>query len=493
MGSAFKGTKAEVVSEVSPISQNSRAHKKRTAKEETSNTMSKQGEIICGDSLEVLRGFSDESVDCCITSPPYFGLRDYCVDGQIGLEETPKAYVQKLMEVFREVKRVLKKEGTLWLNLGDSYSSGGKMGGDIDLDTGIDVQRGRGRMKEHPEIKHKDLVGIPWMVAFALRKDGWYLRQDIIWAKPNPMPESVTDRCTKAHEYIFLLSKSPKYYFDNEAVWEPAAESSVKRIEYGLHQNHPADVGIGVPPQNTEKMGKRWLRFKEERITNENRPDAIIRDREFGYDSKQKIIRAMWKEPSVSEGSIHVHKRGNKMDKVKDDPLFATKPQRNMVTGAWRNRRSVWTVTTKPFKEAHFATFPEALIEPMVLAGCPKEICKKCGKVMEQIRERQTPSDWEFRKTKGAVGGSKYTGNKQQIGSGWSHDLASADFKVVGMTDCGCSAGFQGGIVLDPFFGAGTTGVVAKKLGRNYIGIELNKEYCQIAQTRIDGTGNPLL
>src|SRR3990167_1502147 len=153
--------------------------------------------IICGDSKEVLKTLDAESVDCCITSPPYFGLRDYGMEGQIGLEETPEAYVTKLVEIFREVKRVLKKDGTLWLNLGDSYASGGKMGGDIDLDNGIDVQRGGGRMKKHPEIKHKDLVGIPWMVAFALRADGWYLRQDIIWHKPNPMPESVTDRCTK--------------------------------------------------------------------------------------------------------------------------------------------------------------------------------------------------------------------------------------------------------------------------------------------------------
>src|SRR3990167_4236871 len=181
--------------------------------------------IIQGDALEVLKTFESESVGCTITSPPYFGLRDYGTEGQIGLEATPELYVQKLVEIFREVRRVLKKEGTLWLNLGDSYSSGGKMGGDIDLDTGLDVQRGRGRMKEHAEIKHKDVVGIPWMVAFALRKDGWYLRQDIIWAKPNPMPESVTDRCTKSHEYIFLMSKSQNYYFNNEAIKEEATST----------------------------------------------------------------------------------------------------------------------------------------------------------------------------------------------------------------------------------------------------------------------------
>ena len=310
-------------------------------------------EIICGDSLEVLKTLESESVDCCITSPPYFGLRDYGVSGQIGLEETPEAFVAALVAVFREVKRVLKKEGTLWLNLGDSYSSNGKMGGDIDLDTGMDVQRGRGRMKKHDTIKPKDLVGIPWMVAFALRKDGWYLRQDIIWHKPNPMPESVTDRCTKAHEYIFLMSKSQKYYFDNEAIAEDAIEGK--------------DLGL--------------LR---------------------GRQSTGESTKVAWHAPSI---------------KARQD---AGIDSRCAGTGK-RNKRSVWTVTTKPYKGAHFATFPEALIEPMILAGCP-----------------------------------------------------------------------EAGVVLDPFMGAGTTAVVAQKLGRNWLGIELNPEYIRIATERISGSPIPL-
>src|SRR3990167_6215875 len=180
-------------------------------------------QILQGDCLEVLKTLESESVDCIITSPPYWGLRDYGVEGQLGLEKTPEEYVAKMVEVFREVKRVLKKEGVMFLNLGDSYAAGGNGGGTKKQDSNRGTLALKGKVKKAPPgLKPKDLIGIPWRVAFALQVDGWYLRQDIIWAKPNPMPESVTDRCTKSHEYIFLLTKSPKYYFDNEAIKEPA-------------------------------------------------------------------------------------------------------------------------------------------------------------------------------------------------------------------------------------------------------------------------------
>lgn len=295
----------------------------------------KLNEIILGDCLEVLKTLPDESIDCAITSPPYWGLRDYGVEGQLGLEKTPEEFVLKLTEIFREVKRVLKKEGTCWLNLGDSYASTGKEGGDIDQDTGMDIERGRGRLNKHPTIKPKHLVGIPWRVAFALQADGWYLRQDIIWAKPNPMPESVTDRCTKSHEYIFLLTKSPKYYFDNEAI-------------------------------------------KEKSLTQ----DDSNRDRD---KTRLNNVPGRTRMAGLKTNNYEV-----------------------------RNKRDVWTVATRPFTGAHFATFPEALIMPMINAGCPK-----------------------------------------------------------------------GGVVLDIFMGAGTTAVVARKLGRNYLGIELNPEYIKIANKRL--------
>jgi DNA modification methylase len=260
--------------------------------------------IIQGDVRTALAQLEDGSVNCVVTSPPYWGLRDYGHDGQIGLEQSPDAYVEEMVTVFREVRRVLANDGTLWLNIGDSYASG------------------------------KQLVGIPWRVAFALQSDGWWLRQDIIWHKPNPMPESVTDRCTKSHEYLFLLTKSARYHFDHEAIKE-------------------------------ESVGK-WNSAK-------------------GFNKAGQSLRNI-------EGRI-----GNREDKEQEK----------------RNRRSVWSITVKPFKGAHFAVMPEALVEPCILAGS-----------------------------------------------------------------------LEGGVVLDPFFGSGTVGVVAQRLGRQWIGCELNPEYVKIAEQR---------
>jgi DNA modification methylase len=243
--------------------------------------------ILVGDCIESMRSMADQSVHCCVTSPPYFGLRDYGHDGQIGLEPTPEEYVRKMVEVFREVRRVLRDDGTLWLNLGDSYArQGGKVSEQSRHWDGRERDPGAMHSTRHvdnmPGFKPKDLIGIPWRVAFALQADGWYLRQDIIWHKPNPMPESVRDRCTKAHEYIFLMAKSERYYFDSEAIRVPAKASS-ENIRFG-----------GIKSKNVSKQ----------------------------YDNA--------------------------------------------------NKRSVWTVTTKPFKGAHFATFPPDLIEPCILAGCPE-------------------------------------------------------------------------------------------------------------------------
>ena len=266
--------------------------------------------ILVGDCIASMRALPEKSVQTCVTSPPYFGLRDYGHEGQIGLEPTPDEFVGKLVEVFREVRRVLADDGTLWLNLGDSYAAqrggthqpaetlaGGK-GGKTEDGERVNRDRFDGynptRNATAIGLKHKDLIGIPWRVAFALQADGWYLRQDIIWHKPNPMPESVRDRCTKAHEYIFLLSKSERYYFDAAAIAEPAI--------------------------NAGKV-----------VTNNNGKNGQMGD--FGA-TRGGFMK--------SEGVT-----------VKDT----------------RNRRSVWTVTTKPFKGAHFATFPPDLIEPCILAG----------------------------------------------------------------------------------------------------------------------------
>ena len=279
--------------------------------------------IILGDCIAGMKTMPDGCVQTCITSPPYFGLRNYQGGTEeIGQEQTPESYIQKMVEVFREVRRILRDDGTVWLNLGDSYAHNVK-----EHNTKSDKQSSNRGTKEfltpHRNfegvgIKTKDMIGIPWRVAFALQADGWYLRQDIIWNKPNPMPESVTDRCTKSHEYIFLLSKKSHYYFDHEAIREPAAESSAARMLRGVSDTHK-NVN-GAPGQTAHSM---------------NKP----RPRQFGA--------------KVQEGT----KRGDVGNTFVD-------------TGK-RNKRSVWTVTTKPFRGAHFATFPKDLIEPCVLAGCP--------------------------------------------------------------------------------------------------------------------------
>ena len=372
--------------------------------------------IYQGNCIEVLKDFPDESIDCVVTSPPYWGLRDYNEEEQLGLEETPEEFVANLVKVFSKVKRVLKSSGSVWLNLGDTYYN-------------------------------KSLAGIPWRVAFALQSDGWYLRQDIIWHKPNPMPESVQDRCTKSHEYIFLLTKSPKYFYDIDAI-------------------------------------------REDCITNENRPSGVVRERNFNYNSKRNLNPKayMRKYNNVENESKHrqgMHKQrgesvivtrkelpeqkefvdfirkksnakklsedsGIKLSKVEhwfryDESGFAypsiedwdkireylddwskefisiDKKMTELETHLdsinnnpkGRNKRSVWKITTKPYKEAHFATFPIELPITCIKAGCP-----------------------------------------------------------------------EGGIVLDPFFGSGTTGLAAQELHRHWVGIELNPEYIEIAKRR---------
>ena len=274
--------------------------------------------ILNGDCRDVLKTLPDCSVHCCVTSPPYFGLRDYGCAGQIGLESTPDAYVAELVAVFREVRRVLRDDGTLWLNLGDSYASGkgtcyNPGGGESSLDGhaalkkagAYKLDRGNKSTLAASGLKPKDLIGIPWRVAFALQADGWYLRQDIIWHKPNPMPESVRDRCTKAHEYIFLLSKSARYYYDASAVKEQQTESTVARSAYGWN-------GRTDDNSNGARTGSTFKRMAES---------------------------------------------GEKIGTIPADGL--------------RNKRSVWMVSTKPYRGAHFATFPPDLIRPCIRAGCP--------------------------------------------------------------------------------------------------------------------------
>ena len=282
--------------------------------------------IEFGDCRETMRRWAADGikVQTCVTSPPYFGLRDYGHEGQIGLEETPEEYIAAMVEVFRCVWDVLADDGTLWLNIGDSYNAYKANTGGTKF-AGFRNQpehRPKGYGLEVKSLKNKDLIGIPWMLAFALRADGWYLRQDIIWHKPNPMPESVRDRCTKAHEYIFLLSKSDRYFFDNESIKEPITDSSAIRMLQNIENQNGSDR---VPGKTNGRM--------------------------------KAVGRKPFSPDMAGGGSGMIGHSGYR----RADGTVMVKPT--------RNRRSVWTVTTKPYKGAHFATFPPDLIEPCILAG----------------------------------------------------------------------------------------------------------------------------
>ncbi len=365
--------------------------------------------LLIGDARERLAELRSGSVQCCVTSPPYFGLRDYGMAGQIGLEETPDAFVEALVGVFREVRRVLRDDGTLWLNLGDSYANtGNKDTSNVGGFTGERIRAGaKGIMDSRPRripagLKPKDLIGIPWRVAFALQADGWWLRQDIIWSKPNPMPESVTDRCTKAHEYLFLLSKSATYHYDADAI---------------------AD-------------------------------DAVTAGGRAGYAGYSARAESMGRAPSGNE-----------------------KPRMEVVNGDTRNRRSVWTVATQPFSEAHFATFPPDLIEPAILAGTSERgCCAKCGSPWTRDVER-TPMVLDRSERTHDRGQARASGTMLSPPStrtlGWSPSCNCSERQTVPCT------------VLDCFGGAGTTGLVADRLGRNAILIELNPTYAAMAERRV--------
>lgn len=324
--------------------------------------------LIQSNSLQI--PLADQSVNCCVTSPPYYGLRDYGINGQIGLEQTPDEYVRKLVDVFREVKRVLRDDGTLWLNLGDSYAgSGHGKGVDVNSETWINSKQHTNRYSASGDfrsipvtegLKSKDLIGIPWLVAFALRADGWYLRSDIIWAKPNPMPESVKDRPTKSHEYIFLLSKSHKYYYDYEAVLEAATGYDGRKDTKfkGAVKSYDGVMPGGKPQSFAQNGHERWQ-----------------------YKNLQE--------------------RGQQANTMHEKRLLGDEYMSPV-----RNKRDVWLVAPKPYRGAHYATFPPDLIKPCILAGCP-----------------------------------------------------------------------EGGIVLDPFVGSGTTVMVANQNDRNGIGMDLSWKY----------------
>jgi DNA modification methylase len=471
--------------------------------------------MIQGDAIEVLKTMPAESVNCVVTSPPYWGLRDYGVAGQMGLEETPGEFIAKMVAVFREVRRVLRREGTLWLNIGDSYA-GSRKGGhngyasstihgsrhshdesrkaQARMRAGKDIDPKRAaivgqpyravtssrRRDDHPiprsdlyveGLKPKDLVGIPWMLAFALRNDGWYLRQDIIWAKPSPMPESVADRCTKAHEYLFLFSKSRRYYFNAEAISEAVTGGAhdrgtgVNPKAYKAPAGWDTSSGEGghgnihregrsnpaVPGNKTHRgltayeAGDEHHRTKGGLVKFAQKKRAqVAAEVEAPRDLLGEVVLTV---PDSYKGSVPGRKDGPGQERRSSndrgglgEKLAAADPERDRASASarfgrgagWRNKqnpsfsaavtqtverrnkRSVWTIASEPFAEAHFATFPKGLVRPCILAGCP-----------------------------------------------------------------------AGGTVLDPFAGSGTTLLVAKNLNCKAIGIELNPDYIALAQKRL--------
>lgn len=392
--------------------------------------MSQSHQILVGDCIEMMRTLPDKSVHTCVTSPPYFALRDYGVDGQIGLEASPREFIDRLVLVFREVHRVLRDDGTLWVNMGDSYAGSWGAHGRDDMGLGgsaltqrqVAASARKQKQANHSGWKPKDLMGMPWRLAFALQDDGWYLRQDIIWHKPNPMPESIRDRCTKAHEYLFLLSKGRHYYYDSTSIREPANVTG-KGNANGFRGGAYVD---GATFENAEG-GQRTS------TGNTRRPNNGV-GWGHGTDAKDRnrgrvTVPKGWDTSTGEGGHGSYHKdgaaRGSKRNSFARETKYSDgehgqkaqhRPGRADVDyGETRNKRSVWTVATHGFKGAHFATFPPDLIRPCILAGAPR-----------------------------------------------------------------------GGLVLDPFGGAGTTALVAMQEGRRSVLCELNPEYAALARARLD-------
>lgn len=385
----------------------------------------KTNHIYQGDSLEVLKTLPDESINMVMTSPPYWALRDYGVEGQLGLEPTFEEYINKLCDIFDEVKRVLRDDGTCWVNIGDSYAGPmGKKDGWTDNKLGFEKQEAidKGvtltkKTKIIHQLSQKCLVCIPMRFALEMVNRGWILRNTIIWHKPNCMPSSVKDRFTVDFEYIFFFSKKKKYYFETQ--YESVKQSSI------------------------ERMGRKWCGSKHEKL------------------------------------GVH----NNKQQEIE--------PEERMDTNRWcpeqgRNKRTVWSICPKPFKEAHFAVYPEELCETPIKAGCPEFVCVKCGKPRIKEFKNIYPKDMKSHKEIKRDDTRADKSDEQKLHTFYKHSRREVAFKrEEKIISCECNANFTSGIVLDPFFGAGTTGLVALKQGKKFVGIELSKEYIDIANKRL--------
>jgi DNA modification methylase len=515
--------------------------------------------IYTGDVLEVLRTMPDESVHCVVTSPPYWGLRDYGVAGQIGLEKTPEEYVTKMVEVFREVRRVLRGDGTLWLNLGSSYASGDRSTyrcGASD-NKGHLIQNDMPRPGTPPGFKPKDMIPIPWMVAMALQADGWYLRQDIIWDKGNPMPESVRDRCCKSHEYVFLLSKSARYYFDAEAIKEDASgsENLGSQIQYigegaggsaslllfgersedeeSVSQEIRTDAGAKRTLSTSGQEAREGIKVQRahapilaerKREDDESREGQAIRedgqgtiletqDRDQAQASDQnsrlhadsatvagdqgeisESLRLLPKEISTSgNGSRHTAIEGREAYSAERSTGLPN-VQRQERQPAKRTKRSVWHINCEPYPNSHFATFPRKLVQPCILAGCPEHACPDCGAPwVKEVEREYAATDRDPPPNKGRLRAFGEMASGMTA-SGFIPNRKYMDHIGPEYPTCACGLAPIGGIVLDPFGGSGTTAEVALEYGRRAILIELKPEYVELAKKRLRPiAGRPML
>ncbi len=560
--------------------------------DETREKMIERNKIICCNVLEGLGGLPGDSIDCCVTSPPYWGLRDYNVNGQIGLESTLEEYIARLTQVFHEIKRVLKPDGSLWLNMGDAY--GGPAGNNRSGfqnpkdQSGMAIHSGK---KQPKDMRAKDLIGQPWRLALALQADGWYLRsdivekqtwlcpccgeemeivrqncdRDIIWEKPNPMPESVTDRPTKAHEYLFLMTKNPRYFYDSLAIRESASAGTANGAALGGSALTP-EMRSALNANNVTTNLRGRLDFRKPEITINGTVtrkaldlkivkcicfEIIVEqtERQYvmnlepcantasltdittalqgaatgGFPIRATIINTA-SAPSMAIGANPVNTipligtsatTKNMLQVRPEEQLTRITPKgfpallalhfnetsapffvkgtfmpshmrqdtRNIQENQGRNKRTVWTIATQPMPDAHFATFPEKLVEPCILAGTSERgYCSECGRPWVRIVEKAKVPYVDTRvhgKHKG-VNESKIRGGDLQK---WlnEHPTQTIGWKA----ECNCNAKTVPGLVLDPFMGSGTVALVAYRLDRDFIGFELSKEYCEMAQKRI--------
>jgi DNA modification methylase len=525
-----------------------------------------KNKIIQGDTLEELKKIPDESIDCIITSPPYWGLRDYGIEGQIGLESTLEEYLEKLLAITKELKRVLKKTGIMFWNHGDCYNSHSTGKGNVG---GIEGKR---KNKQDNVVRGKIRIDLPdkclvlqnWrLILKMIDEQGWILRNVIIWHKPNHMPSSVKDRFTNSYEPVFMLVKNKKYYFDLDAArvphknpeqmlsyyQEPAQKQNKRFRRRETQFQIVPGQGYGKPVERAEKYASRLsfnycVRDAEKKSKqcpqSKATKEEIKRYKQTHYPQDQAESfgspRARyWREkkekpyhpagdPTIhgqrlppqpnQEGAFHpLGKNPGDVWEVKslkekrpyacpkNLPSYMRIDASKSGQGTYplgKNPGDLWRIPTQPappeVRGKFFAIFPEKLVEPMILAGCPAQVCKKCGKPRERIQQKIGEELSALNGRKGKPGEHFHQSNyikarKAYKGAGFSRNIN----QTIGWTSCNCNAGFEPGIVLDPFMGSGTVAVVAKKLGRNFIGIELNPEYVKIANERLRNTPTPLL